>query len=519
MALVNKIDSNVSGLRVAEELGVIGVLTGSEVWTAYEPNEYSDFGAEVATVSRNPINPDRQRKKGTKTDVDATFGFNSDFTQTNMQDILQGFLFADFLPKGEEVPTQATGTTDLFDLASTTGFFVGSLVFVTGFVNAANNGLHVVSAVVADTTIAVIASTLVTETPPAGANIVVVGFDFAAGDLDVTIPGGGALPQYTATAKDLTQLGLNVGEFIFVGGDTAARAFTNVDGSANEVNNGWKRVRSIVAGIIEIDKSDYTMTVEASTTETIRVFFGRVLKNQTGTDIKRRTYQAERQMGAPDDALPTQIQAQYEKGGLANEFTWNVPRNDKVTCDLAFLALDEDRIDGPTALKAGTRPVLSSESPFNTSTDLKRSALTPVESGIENSVPLAGFLDEVTLAINNQGSPNKALGVTGAFDMSIGDFEVSGDITGYFTTFDAVDKVNTVADVSLDLIFYRANKGIAIDVPLLQLSDGRPAVEKDAPVTIPLGQEAVSGETIDPALNHTLMLVFFDYLPAKADTA
>jgi hypothetical protein len=509
MAQVNKIDSNCTELRIAEEL-TLGVLPVTPNWLVYEPNSYDDFGGEITQVARNPINQSRQRKKGVVTDLDASGGFETDLTQSNIQSIMQGFMFADFLPKGEEVPTEATATTDLFDVAATAGFVVGDLIFVTGFVNAANNGLHLITAVILNTTIEVLGSSLVTETPPVTALIVNVGLQAAAGEIDVDDSGDFA--RYTSASVDFTTLGLNVGEFIFVGGDMAALAFTTA------ANNGFKRIKSIATGSLEIDKSDLAMVTEPSTTETIQMFFGRVLKNQnTKTTIVRRSYQLERQLGAPDDASPAQIQAEYLIGQVPGEMTISVGTADKVLVNLGWIGTDQETIDGPTSLKTGDRPALVEADAFNTSSDFTRLKMAVVSTTSEAPTPLFAFMTELEITINNNLNPNKAVSVLGAFDITAGTFQVGGSLTAYFANVSSIAAVRANADVTIDMVLAKGNAGIAMDMPLLTLGDGRLNVEQDEAITIPLSMDAATGAKLDPALDHTLMFVFFDYLPTLAE--
>jgi hypothetical protein len=300
MALLEKIDSNLTGLRFAEEAS-IGVLDqelavpANTDWTPLEPNTYADFGGSITTIARNPINPSRQRKKGVTTDKDSSGAFNTDLTQKNLQVLLQGFFFADLRRKGEETST-AVVTSDTYNMASTAGFFAGSLIFASGFTDAANNGLKRIISLVTNVSVTV-AEVLVNESPPAGNLLVVVGFQFAAGDLDVDA--SGVLPVLTTAVKDLTELGMIPGEWWFLGGDTAITAFTNVDGDGNLVNNGFMRSRLISTNSLSVDKSDFNLTTEVSTTETIQVFLGRVLRNELGALITRRTYNLERTLGFP----------------------------------------------------------------------------------------------------------------------------------------------------------------------------------------------------------------------------
>lgn len=549
--MANKIDSNVTGLRIAEELaGSPGVLPAAPVWLVGEPNEYGDFGGTVTTVARNPINPNRKRQKGTVTDLDASGGFTSDLTQRNMQELLQGFMFANLRRKGEA--QNALGVTTLQFAAATlnsritrsgspvldltTQFEVGDLVNIAGFNNAANNGLFRLSAVTASTIDlsdadgTATASVLVDEAASGNVSIVQVGLEATAGDIDVDV--SGSRPALTSTTVDFTSQGLVVGEWIFIGGDAADNQFTNA------VNNGYARVRLITANRLEFDKTQNTMVVEASTAENIHLYFGRVLKDETGSDIVRRTYQMERELGASNAAIPANLQAEYVVGSIANTLNLNIPLTDKITTDLAYIGIDVEQLDEnslPTNFQR-TNPVvaadaiksasanlsstvvsLPSTNALNTSSDFSRIKLATVNETDANPTPLFAFANEITLTINNNVSPNKAIGVLGAFDATVGTFEVGGSITAYFGDVAAVQAVRNNADVTLDAHIVENNRGVSIDVPLITLGGGQPNVTQDEPITIPLSTEAATGVNIDTNLDHTLLFVFFDYLPSLAD--
>ena len=515
MAAVQKIDSNVTGLRFAEELS-IGVLPVTPVWIPLEPNTYDSFGGEITTVARNPINASRQRQKGVTVDLDASGGFNSDLTQTNLQEILQGYFFADLRRKGEEIVTAVdldAANDDEYEVASTTGFQVGNIIQGSNFNETATNGVYVVTAVVADTSVEVANGNLTAEaSPPADAQITVVGFQGVAGDLDVDATG--TLPAITSTTANFTTMGLVPGEIIFIGGDTAATQFDNA------VNNGWARIHTIAANRLEFDKTSSTMVTEANVGDTINLYFGRVLKNESDpTLIKRRTYQLERTLGAPDDALPAQIQSEYLVGSVASELTLNFETADKITADLAFVAIDNEQRTGPTGVKTGTRPVLVSSDAFNTSNDFSRLKMAILDrTAGSNPTALFAFLTEFTITINNNVTANKAVSVLGAFEVTAGQFNVDGSATAYFSTVEAVQAVRNNEDVTLDFAIVKGATGqkfgTAVDVPLIALGDGRLDVTQDEPITLPLTNPAAADRLFD----HTLLMVFFDHLPDAADT-
>lgn len=506
-----KIDSNLTGLSFAEEVCLKQLPTLAEdgadpVWYGLEPNSYSDLGGELTTVARTPIDPSRQNKKGTVTDLDASGGFNIDFTKSNMNRLLQGFFFADAREKPRTNSVKAANifvndvdaATKTYGAAAGLGVFnkAGYVAFAQGFQNSANNGVRTVVSAIA--TGVVVNEVLVDEVPPATASLEVVGFEFPAADVAIAVAGG--IPSLTAAATDLTTLGLIAGEWIFIGGDAAASHFTN--------NIGFARIKTISATAIVFDDTTFDAVTEAGAGKTIRVFFGTVIKNESTPDlIKRRSYNIERTLGKDADGT----QAEYLEGAVANEFTLNIPQADKINADLTFVACDNTYKSGAEGVKAGTRVPSLGEDAFNTSSNVYRIKMAVIDPASANPAALFGYVTEANVSINNGVTPNKAVGVLGAFDTSAGNFEVGGSVTAYFTTVAALKAIRNNADVGMSVIATAKNAGFIFDIPLLGLGGGRNNVEKDAPITVPLTPAGAQN-----ALGYTMMYCSFAYLPSIA---
>lgn len=507
MATAQKISSNITGLRFAEEAS-IGVLPASPapVWYPLEPNSYDGFGGELTRVARNPINPSRQRKKGNVVDLDADAGFEMDLTQENMQRLLQGFFFADFRTKAEKNSAVISGSPLAYQVTTGTDFKVGDLLFAKGFSASQNNGLKSVTAAASGS---VTASGLVAATGQTGI-VSRVGIQFSTGDAGIDM--SGPLPKLVATAKNLTEIGLIPGEFIYIGGDAAVTQF------ATAANNGWARVKSVTATEIVFDKTVTTMVTDTGTGKTIRLFCGRVLKNEVGALIKRRTYQLERTLGASDTSQPTQIQSEYVEGAVPGEWELTLNTADKATVSLSFTGTNHATRTGVVGVKPGTRPGITEAEMFNTSSDIKRIKMSVIDSANAAPAPLFGFVTELALTLNNNLEPNKALGILGSFDVTEGTFQIDASATAYFSDIAALTAVRNNADVTLDAHLVANNAGISIDIPMIGLGDGRPDVEQDTAIMIPLSSEAGTGAAYDENMDHTLLMVFYDYLPNVADS-
>lgn len=486
----NKIDSNITGLRYAEEVqGSLGVLPGSPVWKPLEPNSYGEFGPQVSTVARNPITPSRQRKKGVVTDLDATAGFQSDFVQESLYDLMQGFFFADWREKQNNAPSGVSGTA--YTVASGQGslYEAGNLIWAEGFATSGNNGLKPVTSVTSTT---VVCSGLTIEgSPPAGAKITKVGVQGASGDITVTVTGTVAV--LGSTTLDFTTLDLIPGEWLFIGGDSAASQF------ATAANNGFARIKTITANAITLDRQPATMVTDNGSGKTIQLFFGHVIKNESDPAlIKMRSYQMERSLGSAG--------YEYVLGCVANTMEIKITTADKVTVDLGFVGIDGET--APSA-KSGTRPDVPEQDAFNSSSDFSRLRMLNEDT----AATLFTFLTELNVSIDNGVTPSKSIGTLGAFDVTAGDFVAAGSVTAYFSSTEAIAAVRANHDISLDFAMVKSNSGWLFDIPLITLGDGRAQVEKDTEIKLPLTMEGAE----HPTLHHTMLAQSFTYLPTAAD--
>ena len=502
------IDSNFNTPAASRVLTVTTLGTGVAKWYELEPNSYDSLGSEIETVARSPINASRQQKKGVVTDVTADGGFNTDITQTNLQRLMQGFFFA----KAHERATSssiksAADSVTLTSVASTTitigagdeaEFYVGSLVKLSGFANAANNGVFEVTSKSSGSLVCS-AATFTTETAPAGAKLEIVGYEFAASDVSVTVTGNKFV--MASAANKFLELGVQVGEWIHVGGDAIInRLVSNAPGFA--------RVAAVAAdgSTLSLEQCSWaTPQIDTGTARQLQVYLGSVIRNEKDpTLIKCQSYQLERQLG--QDAFGTQ--SQYLVGAVANEFKLNIPSVEKLNSDVSFTALDTETRNGSTGLKPGTRVTMPVESAFNTTSHIYQTRLYVHDDDAITPDSLFAFVMDGELTINNNVDGLKAIGTLGSMDLNVGDFEVSGTLNVYFATVAAVEAVRANKDVGFNVITALDNAGFVFDIPLLSLGGGRLEVEKDSAIMLPLETMAAENES-----GYTLLSTWFAYLP------
>ena len=223
-----KIDSSAVGLYMAKEQS-INVLPATPVWQQLEPSEIGDIGGETTQTSRTIIRPDRQNNRGAITDLSASADFTQELSQNNANELFQGFCFAkaheQFTTKPLNVgdpTTTVSCSTDTYTLTDTTfdtsSITAGTLIKASGFTVASNNGLKVVDSV-ADNVITITSAGGVTTEDAGDGVLEVVGKTVSA---TITISG-----KVKLGFSDADDLGLELGQWVFVGGDT--NKFANND--------------------------------------------------------------------------------------------------------------------------------------------------------------------------------------------------------------------------------------------------------------------------------------------------
>lgn len=505
MTTANKIDSNSTGLSIAYETQVIGVLPGTPIWYPLEPNTYSDFGPTIKTTPRNPITVTRQQKKGTTTDLDAAAGWNQDVTQNNMTRHLQSFFFAALREKPTTQPMNSaaivlTAVDSIlgYEAAAGLGIFVANdLLLASGFGVTANNGLKVVSTA-SGTAVVTVPASAVEASPPAASGLKKVGVQFPSGDISFALNGN--LSRIVSASNALAQLELIPGEWVYVGSDTTTHV------SATQF--GFARVSVVTAGYLELDKTDWTPAVDAGTGKTIQIYNGDLLRTEEDpANQKRFTGTLERSLSNAG----TGAQAQYVIGAVANTMALNMPGQNKVTVDLSYMGIDGPYRDGATGIMPGTRLPLVSTDAYNTSSDFSRIKMSIVDPTTSKVSPLFAYVTDLTLNISNNVTSNKALGILGAFDMSAGIFAFTGKATAYFGDVDSLLAVRNNTSVTLDIVLVKNNSGMLFDVPLVTLGGALLAVEADKAITVPL--DITGAESV---FNHTTVYQNFLYLPSAA---
>lgn len=489
---------------IETSLGVAGTS-----WFLLEPNEISTFGAEITTVARDPISKNRQRRKGTVTDLDSSVEFAHDLTLSGFDDFVEGFAFASAKNRDmgfKAAPATATGYTVPALTAAQAGKFrwasggFASLVFARNYVTPGNNGLKPIGAQPAISAVLITVAGNAIEAAPANASVEIAGIRAQAGDLALAISGTvGTLTSGNNGATsviDFTTLGLTVGQFIHIGGLTLLNQF-------NE-GYGYGRIRSIAAGTITLDKLSAGLVASAGATKAVDLLFGRFIRNVPvdNADFLERSFQFE--LESPNLGLAGAAAYEYSEGNFCDSMQLELPLANKATIGFGFIGTDTKPPTATRKTGANAARPPSETAAFNTSADIARLRITDVdEAGLTTD------FKSVTLTLNNNVSPEKVLGQLGAKYMNTGNFEVDLEAQIIFTNGDVIQRIRSNATVSMDFIVRNDNGAIIFDIPSMTLGGGDRELPRNESLLLNLTGEAFG----DPVLGTSLGVSRFPIVP------
>lgn len=452
-------------------------------WKLLEPNSMGAFGATITTVARTPISKNRQRRKGTVTDLDSSVEFEHDLTMSAFRDFIEGFCFSTAVnSECDIIPSAATASTDDFTvpaLSATAAVKIrysatefASLIHARGFTNTANNGLHEVNADPATSATAISVTSALADESPTNAQLELAGLRFLDAVTDLTISYSAGLLTIVSAVGSFATAGLTAGQFIHIGSYNTAGARQNAlqDSVAND-QYGFARIRSVSASTLICDKVDTTLAIASPTIpSTLDILFGKYIRNVavSSSEYLERSFHFE--VEYPNlSQTPGADMYQYAMGNYANTASFNLPLTDKATVGFAFIGTDtENPVESgsrKTGASAAAEPLQTGA--FNTSSDIARLRFQEAdETGLSTD------FKSLTLSMNNNVSPEKVLGQLGAAFINTGNFEIDVEAQLVFTNSAVIDKVRANETCTMDFILRNDDGVIAVDIPSLTLGGG-----------------------------------------------
>lgn len=496
--------TNNFSMSYAVESAVPGVLSGSPAWKQIEPNAIPDFGAEITTVSRQPISKRRQRRKGKTTDLSSGLEVEMDFCMDPFEDMIGFFAVADWQNSAPQKVT-ACDTNSFTTADANITYATGTLVAVRGMAITGNNGLHVVNGTPSDIDTPVTTVLIAETSPPANAIIERAGIRGAAGDLRIDVDG-----NLVSTSLNFTTLQLQVGQTIWIGGSATVNQFFQQ--ASTLTNYGYARVLTIAANKLTLDKKstvfvtdDGTSTGSGGTARAIDLFFGRFLRNVPSDDAIYQESSLQFEGAYPNLDSDGDTMYEYSTGNFANEATFELPETNKATMKFNFVGIDTELPTQTRKTNASTalEPVRTDS--MSTSTDIARLRL--VDTDDEG---MSTCFKKLTLSLKNNVEPEKCLGTLGSPYINLGNFEVNIETTVMFTNANVVAAIKNNTTMSFDFALDNDDGAVFFDIPALTLGGGKKDFPINKSITMSLTGEAFGDSVFDASL----MVSTFPHIPS-----
>lgn len=362
--------------------------TVGTVWTYWEPNEVSNFDASLTKEARDPISQNRGGGKPVVTALEAAPAFSHDLTVDFVNYFMDDFLFTTWTGPAARVFTLSAVTGTGYTVTAGPVIPVSAIVYASGFATSANNGRKVVSGTPTATSVTV--SGLTAEaSPPATAQLHMVGFEYATGDIAIDADGN----LTTAAANFITQ-GYIVNQWI------------DVRGLTGQTGSTLARITAVAATKLTLANS--TLVTEVGTGKTVSIYQAQLARTVPVTDPLFRqpvmTMELRHNSATPE--------YEYARRAQANQIVLNLPVTAKATADVTFSAAD---VEAPaTTRRDGTWTNTRNNDSMAAATGARRVSVDKADE-----TGLSSYIKDVTITINNNGGAEA----------------VWGDLTATFSTF------------------------------------------------------------------------------------
>lgn len=336
--------------------------------------------------------------------------------------------------------------------------FEGVIIYCSGYANANNNGIKVITGVTGSTVAVTSDGAMVEETPTKGV-IYCVGYEFPAGTL--TIDESGALIANDAQQGIFEKLNLSVGAAVWIGGLTDESKFDDVGA------NGIARIANVTGTRLTVDKranpqSVYVPDVTADTKK-IQLYIGEFIRTRPiGSEgYQEPSYTFElKTVNENNESF-----YEYSKGNQINSLEIGLSANALATMSLATVGTKTD----PASVipMSWEREEQRLQETFSTPSDVFRVRVQKLDEA-----GLMSIFTNATFAINNNIGSENVLGVLGAYRTSLGAFAVTLTGTAIFMNSEVSNAITNNCTVSVDFMLENLDGAIYVDIPNATISDG-----------------------------------------------
>jgi hypothetical protein len=274
---------------------------------------------------------------------------------------------------------------------------------------------------------------------------------------------------------------------------------------ANASYRGFAQIAAIATGKITLARRSWTVgAADTATGKSIDLYFGRWCRNTSAQsgDYKETSYTFETTYATLTAGGAAEYE--YSEGNYLSQIVLNLPVTDKVTCDMTFIGATT--IDPSTTRLTGasTADAPLATAMVNTSTNIGRVRISNTdESGLSTDIKSL----KVTLA--NNVSRELVIATLGARFMNVGDFVATVEGELLFTSDLVVTAVRDNRTIMFECSLRNGDGGFLIDIPSLTLDMTDRKFTANMSVTV----QAKATGFQDALYGYTCGITEFPFLP------